>query len=214
MGWNAVVTRPLRKFAAKASVAGDRVRIMFQTINQIRIENSRMNNTKPLRESASLLAGVYALLLCVVFVPTRTAMAAGAVEMQVARIVNSAVSGYNGAMESGDAGKWLKYFTDNVKRQGPLSEQDGKEAFSAYYQREFDTFQAKWATTNMVISGRSGAVEFEWDAVHKDSGSPLKVKMVAVFQLASSGKFESVKFYYDTAKLGQYVLATDAGSAE
>jgi len=130
------------------------------------------------------------------------------VEMQVARIVNSAVDGYNRAMETGDAGGWLKYFTDNVHRQGPLSVQDGKQAFSEYYQREFETFQARWATTHMVISGRSGAVEFEWEAVHKASGTPMKVDMVAVFELASSGKFESVNFYFDTAKLGQYSVAT------
>jgi hypothetical protein len=147
-------------------------------------------------------------LLCLSLLQARTAVAAGAVEMQVARIVNSAVDGYNRAMETGDAGGWLKYFTDNVHRQGPLSVQDGKQAFSEYYQREFETFQARWTTMHMVISGRSGAVEFEWEAVHKASGTPMKVDMVAVFELASSGKFESVKFYFDTAKLGQYSVAT------
>jgi ketosteroid isomerase-like protein len=147
-------------------------------------------------------------LLCLSLLQVRTAMAAGAVEMQVARIVNSAVDGYNRAMETGDATGWLKYFTDNVHRQGPLSAQDGKQAFSEYYQREFETFQARWTTRHMVISGRSGAVEFAWEAVHKASGTPMKVDMVAVFELASSGKFESVNFYFDTAKLGQYAVAT------
>ena len=71
----------------------------------------------------------------------------------------------------------------------------------------FETFEARWNTRHMVISGRSGAVEFEWDAVHKASGTPIKVKMVGVFKLASSGKFESVNFYFDTAKLGQYAVA-------
>jgi hypothetical protein len=32
--------------------------------------------------------------------------------------------------------------------------------------------------------------------------------MIAVFKLAPSGKFESVNFYFDTAKLGQYAVAT------
>lgn len=155
-----------------------------------------------------LVACMFTPLLCLSLLQARTAVAAGAVEMQVARIVNSAVDGYNRAMETGDAGGWLKYFTDNVHRQGPLSVQDGKQAFSEYYQREFETFQARWTTMHMVISGRSGAVEFEWEAVHKASGTPMKVDMVAVFELASSGKFESVKFYFDTAKLGQYSVAT------
>ena len=155
-----------------------------------------------------LVTCMFTSLLCLSLLQARTAVAAGAVEMQVARIVNSAVDGYNRAMESGDADRWLKYFTDNVHRQGPLSEQDGKQAFSEYYQREFETFKARWTTRDMVISGRSGAVEFEWEAVHKASGTPMKVDMVAVFKLASSGKFESVNFYFDTAKLGQYAVAT------
>ena len=156
----------------------------------------------------ALVASVFTSLLCLSLLQTRTAVAAGSVEMQVARIVNSAVDGYNRAMETGDASGWLKYFTDNVHRQGPLSVQDGKQAFSEYYQREFETFQARWTTRHMVISGRSGAVEFEWEAVHKASATPMKVDMVAVFELASSGKFESVNFYFDTAKLGQYSAAT------
>jgi len=173
-----------------------------------------MNSTNPISKSVALLACVVAFLLCLALAQTRTAIAAGAVEMQVARIVNAAVDGYNRAMETGESGKWLKYFTDNVMRHGPQSAQDGKEAFSEYYLREFDTFQAKWATKHMVISGRSGAVEFEWEAVHKASGTPLKVNMVAIFELASSGKFESVKFYFDTAELGQYSLVAGGTPAE
>jgi hypothetical protein len=173
-----------------------------------------MNRSKPIRRFVVLVACVLTSLLGLSIIQPRTVLAAGAVEMQVARIVNSAVDGYNGAMETGDPGGWLKYFTDNVKRQGPQSAQEGKQAFSEYYRREFETFRAKWTTTHMVISGRSGAVEFEWNAIHKASGTPLKVDMVAVFELASSGKFESVKFYFDTAMLGQYAAAADAPPAQ
>jgi hypothetical protein len=155
---------------------------------------------------------LFTLLLLLSLLLARSAAAAGAVEMQVARIVNSAVDGYNGAMDTGEPGRWLKYFTDNVRRQGPRSVQEGKQAFSEYYLLEFETFQARWTTKNMVVSGRSGAVEFQWEGVHKASSTPLKVDMVAVFELASSGKFESVKFYFDTAKLGQYAVA--AGDAK
>jgi predicted SnoaL-like aldol condensation-catalyzing enzyme len=172
-----------------------------------------MNRLKPAGNSLAAVAFVFTSLLCCSLMQARTALAAGAVEMQVARIVNSAVDGYNGAMETGEQEKWLKYFTDNVNRQGPLSQQQGKQAFAEYYGREFETYQAKWTTKNMVISGRSGAVEFEWDAVHKASGEPLMLNMVAVFQLASSGKFESVKFYFDTAKLGEHTVAA-GGSSE
>ncbi len=141
------------------------------------------------------------------------AHAAGAVEMQVERIVVLAISEYNDAMEAGDPAAWLKYFTEGVRRRAPQSEQTGKEAFDQYYRREFESFRAKWITSRMIISGRSAAVEFEWDAVHKASNAPVKVNMAAVFQLAPNGKFESVNFYFDSAKLAQYNMA-DATAAK
>lgn len=124
--------------------------------------------------------------------------------MQVERMVIIAIDEYNDAMEAGEPGGWLKYFTDNVRRQAPQSAQQGKQEFSEYYRSEFENYRARWNFKKMIVSGRSAAVIFEWDAVHKPTAAPLKVEMVAVFELASSGKFESVDFYFDTAKLGQH----------
>jgi len=162
-----------------------------------------MNETATTRTSFRLAALAFALI-CSLPMQMPTAIAAGAVEMQVDRIVKIAIMEYNSAMRDGDPAGWLKYFTDNVKRRDPQSAQEGKQAFAAYYGWEFENFQAGWSTKKVLISGRSGAVEFEWDAVHKASGTPLKVNMVAIFEMASSGKFESVDFYFDTAKLGSY----------
>lgn len=137
----------------------------------------------------------------------RTATGAGAVAMQVDRIVKIAIMEYNSAMRAGDPARWLKYFTDNVERHSPQSTQQGMQAFADYYAWEFENFEATWATKRMIISGSVGAVEFEWDAVHKGSGTPLKVDMVAVLELASSGKFQSVNFYYGTANDVDYFVS-------
>ncbi len=171
-----------------------------------------MNRTKPKSKSVALVICVFSSLLCVSLVQTRSAVAAGAVEMQVARIVNSAIDGYNRAMETGEPGGWLKYFTDNVHRQGPRSQQQGKQAFSEYYGREFETYRARWTAKKMVVSGRSAAVLLEWEAVHKATDTPLKMEIAAFFELASSGKFEVVSFYFDTAKLGQDAMVGGTGS--
>lgn len=169
-----------------------------------------MNTSKTQRRFVALVAIAFASLLCLLIVQTRTAMAAGAVEMQVERIVKIAILEYNAAMRDGDTARWLKYFTDNIRRQAPQSTQEGKQAFADYYEWEFENFEATWTTRRMIVSGRSGAVEFEWEAMHKPSGEPLKVNMVAIFELASSGKFESVNFYFDTANQGTYLAARDA----
>ncbi len=138
----------------------------------------------------------------------RPAVAAGAVAMQVERIIKIAIMEYNSAMRDGDATRWTKYFTDNVKRNAPRASQEGMKAFSEYYAWEFENFDATWTTKRMIISGPVGAVEFEWDAVHKASGNPVKVNMVAIFELASSGKFQSVDFYFDSAGFGDYLVAS------
>ncbi len=169
-----------------------------------------INRTSPTSRFVALVTGAFLLLLNASPFQMRTALAAGAVEMQVERIITTAIDEYNGAMAAGDPSGWLKYFTDGVHRQGPQSTQDGKQAFSEYYQGQFKRFQARWTTRKIIVSGRSAAVVFEWDAVHKPSGTPLKVDMVAIFEMASSGKFESVSFFFDTAKLEKYFAAGGA----
>jgi predicted SnoaL-like aldol condensation-catalyzing enzyme len=140
----------------------------------------------------------------------RPALAAGAVEMQVERIVSLSIEEYNQAMEAGDPEGWFKYFTDNVRRDGPSSAQEGKQAFADYYRWEFQNFQARCVTKKILVSGRSAAVVFVWEAIHRPSGTPLKLDMVGVYELASSGKFESVAFYYDTTKVKQLLASSGA----
>ena len=54
---------------------------------------------------------------------------------------------------------------------------------------------------------------FIWDAVHKPSGTALKLEMVGIYDMASSGRFDSVSFYYDSAKAGKF-LADSAAVAK
>ncbi len=151
-------------------------------------------------------------LLCLSSSQVRTALAAGAVEMQVEHMISLSIEEYNQAMEVRDPEGWLKYFTDNVYRNGLLSVQQGKDAFADYYRWEFKNFQAKCVPRKILISGRSAAVVFLWDAVHKPSGSPLRLEMVGVYEMAASGKIESVSFYYDTAKAARFFAESGAAS--
>ena len=174
--------------------------------------NAPQKQTKSMTRFVAAVACIFTLLsLSSLHAPT--ASAAGAVEMQVERIVVLAISEYNDAMAAGDPAGWLKYFTETVRRYSPQSAQQGKQAFSDYYRTEFDSFRARWITKKMIISGRSAAVEFEWDAVRKPGDTPVKLNMVAVFELAPNGKFDSVNFYFDPAKLGS-ASATGGGESK
>jgi hypothetical protein len=129
--------------------------------------------------------------------------------MQVEHMISLSIEEYNQAMETGDPEGWLRYFTDNVSRNGLLSVQTGKKEFAEYYRWEFKNFQARYVLKKILASGRSAAVVFVWDAIHKPSGSPLQLDMVALYEMSSSGKFESVSFYYDTAKAARFFAAGD-----
>lgn len=150
--------------------------------------------------------------ICVLTILSPSAVAAGAVEMQVEHILVQTIDEYNQAMEANDPAGWMRYFTDNVRRHSPVSDQQGKKYFEAYSAWEFRNFQARYVTKKILVSGRSAAVVFVWDAVHKPSGTPLQIEMVGIFELASSGKFESVSFYYDTAKAGKFFAENTAAA--
>ncbi len=138
------------------------------------------------------------------------ALAAGAVEMQVEHILVQTIDDYNQAMEANDPAGWVRYFTDNVRRHSPVSDQQGKKDFEAYCAWEFKNFQARYVTKKILVSGCSAAVVFVWDAVHKPSGTPLQIEMVAIYEMASSGRFDSVSFYYDTAKAAKFLAESTA----
>ncbi|MFO1350555.1 MAG: nuclear transport factor 2 family protein [Gammaproteobacteria bacterium] len=142
-------------------------------------------------------------LLGIALLRVEAVFAAGAVEMQVEHIVDTAINEYNQGMESGNPDGWLKYFTDNIQRQSPLSAQTGQAEFADYYRNEFSSFKAHWTSKKMIVNGRSVAVLFDWEAVHKASGTPVKIEMAAFFDMATSGRFESVSFVFDSAKLAQ-----------
>jgi ketosteroid isomerase-like protein len=151
-------------------------------------------------------------LLCLCACRPGSVFAAGAVEMQVEHILVQTIDEYNLAMEANDSAAWMKYFTDNVSRRSPMGDQQGKQNFADYYTWEFKNFQAKYVTKKIIVSGRSAAIVFEWDAVHKVSGTPVKIEMVAIYELASSGKFDSVSFYFDTAKAGKFLAENTAAT--
>ena len=142
--------------------------------------------------------------------PAGKALAAGAVEMQVEHIVVQAIDAYNDAMEAGDPAGWVKYFTDNARRHDPLGDQHGKAEFAAYYEREFKTCRAKIVTKKFIVSGRTAAVVFVWDAMPRPSGGVQQVEMVGIFELASSGRFDALSFYFDTPKALKLLAASGA----
>ena len=130
--------------------------------------------------------------------------AAGSVEMQVESIIRQALSGYNASMEAEDTAEWVKYFSDNVSRQSPLSSQSGKKDFVDFFNAEFKAFKAKYEVKQIIVHGRSAAVVYTWDAQHKASGDFFKVPMVAIYDMDTSGRFSAVTYYFDTAKLGKF----------
>jgi len=130
--------------------------------------------------------------------------AAGSVEMQVESIIRQSLQSYNTAMDTNQVDDWLKYFSDKVSRQSPLSEQSGKQEFTEFFNSEFKSFKAQYAVKQILVHGRNAAVVLIWEAQHKASGDLFKVPMVAIFDMDTSGRFASVNYYYDTGKLGKF----------
>ncbi len=158
-----------------------------------------MSTTSTIRRS---FAGIF-LFVCSII--SSSAFAAGAVEMQVESIIRQAMDEYNQSMENNDPAAWVKYFSDNVSRTSPVSSQSGKKDFAEYIGHEYKTFKARMDVKKMIVAGRSAAVVFTWDATHRKSGDSVRIDMVGVYEMGTSGRFDSVVFYFDPAKAGKLV---------
>lgn len=150
---------------------------------------------------ASRLAITLAAVTLALF-PMRQALAAGSVEMQVEHLVKQAMAEYNAAMREGDSASFLKYFAPNATRTTPVSKHSGRAELARYLEAEFKAFEASMQVTKMFVQGNSAAVVFTWDAVWRASGEALKIDMVGLFEVGSSGQFSSATYYFDSAKAG------------
>ncbi len=129
-----------------------------------------------------------------------SALAAGSVEMQVEHLVTDAMTEYNSAMEANDSAAFLKYFSSNATRETPLSKQSGRDELGKYLEAEFKTFKASYQIKKTFIKGNSAAIVFTWDAVNRSTGDAVKIDMVGVYEVGSSGQFSSAVYYFDSAK--------------
>ncbi|MEO0319027.1 MAG: hypothetical protein RL404_2704 [Pseudomonadota bacterium] len=129
-----------------------------------------------------------------------SALAAGSVEMQVEHLVKDAMTEYNSAMEANDSAAFLKYFSSNATRETPLSKQSGRDELGKYLEAEFKTFKASYQIKKTFIKGNSAAIVFTWDAVNRSTGDAVKIDMVGVYEVGSSGQFSSAVYYFDSAK--------------
>ncbi len=160
-----------------------------------------MSATRTIRRSFAGIILVFGSIF------SSAAFAAGAVEMQVESIIRQAMEEYNQSMENNDPAAWIKYFSDNVNRTTPFSSQSGKKDFSEYMNGEYKTFKARFDVKKMIVGGRSAAVVFTWDLTHRKSGDSVRIDAVGVYEMGTSGRFDSVVYYFDPAKAGK--LAAD-----
>lgn len=128
------------------------------------------------------------------------AMAAGSVEMQVEHLVKDAMGEYNSAMEANDSASFLKYFASNATIETPLTKKTGRDELAKYLEAEFKTFKASYQVKKSFIKGNSAAIVFTWDGVNRASGDAVKIEMVGVFEVGSSGQFSSATYYFDSAR--------------
>ena len=128
------------------------------------------------------------------------AMAAGSVEMQVEHLVKQAMAEYNTAMETSDSASFAKYFASNATFETPTGRFSGRKEIAKYFESEFKTYKATYDVKKMLVQGSSAAIVITWDGVDRSSGDALKVELVGVYEVGSSGQFSSARYYYDSAK--------------
>jgi len=159
------------------------------------MERREMGMEHSRKTSFRLIAGG---LLAALYAPA--SFAAGAVAMQIEHLVRQAVAEYNSAMEGTDSGAFVKYFASNAKYESPLFSYAGRDQLAKHVDAEFKTYKARYQVNKMIVQDNAAALVMTWNAVDRSSGEEIKLDMVGLFEVGSSGQFSSAVFYYDTAK--------------
>ena len=139
-----------------------------------------------------------ALLLASMLAPA--AFAAGSVAMQVEHLVKQSVAEYNSAMEEGDSAAYAKYFASNAKYESPLVRLSGRTELARHFDAEFRTYKARIQVTRMFIQENWAAIVMTWEATDRASNDEIRIDMVGLFEVGSSGQFSSAALYFDSAK--------------
>lgn len=126
--------------------------------------------------------------------------AAGSVAMQVEHLIRQAMAEYNTAMEEGDSAAFAKYFASNAKYESPLFRYAGRDQIARHIDAEFKTYKARYQVNKMFLQDNTAAIVLTWEAVDRKSNEEVKLDMVGLFEVGSSGQFSSAVFYYDSAK--------------
>lgn len=127
-------------------------------------------------------------------------LAAGSVAMQVEHLIRQAMAEYNTAMEESDSAAFTKYFASNIKYESPVFRYTGRTDLARHLDAEFKTYKARYQVTKMFVQESSAAIVMTWEAEDRKSGDTIKIDMVGLFEVGSSGQFSSATFYFDSAK--------------
>lgn len=149
---------------------------------------------------SAILRLLAALLLA--SLPGAHAFGAGSVSMQIEHLIRQALAEYNTAMEEGDSSAFLKYFASNARYESPLVRYSGRGELARHFEAEFKAYKARYQVNRMFLQDNSAALVLTWDAVDRKSGDAIKLDMVGLFEVGSSGQFSSAVFYFDSAKAG------------
>jgi SnoaL-like domain len=128
------------------------------------------------------------------------AFSAGSVAMQLEHLVRQAVEEYNTAMEANDSASFLRYFASNASYETPLFRYSGRAELARHFEAEFSTFKARYQMNKMFVKDSSAAIVLTWDAVDRKSADAVKIDMVCLYEVGSSGQFSSANCYFDSAK--------------
>lgn len=145
---------------------------------------------------------IHSLLAAAVltFLFSTPSFAAGSVAMQVEHLVRQAVEEYNMAMEASDSGSYLRYFASNARYESPLFRYSTRAELARHFDAEFKTYKARFQVNKMFVQENSAALVLTWDAVDRKTGDAVKIEMVGLFEVGSSGQFSSATYYFDSAK--------------
>ena len=119
----------------------------------------------------------------------------------VNKVLTDAISGFNSLMAKGDLDSMAMGYTEDAVRIHPLAGvvkgRDGQKGFLKFL---YDNYSdQKLSEGRRVVQGNKAAVEWIWEATHKESGKRVKLEELVFLEFDRSGLVKSQRQYFDTA---------------
>lgn len=116
-------------------------------------------------------------------------------------ILTAIANGFGPEMNKGNLDGLAAGYAPDAVRIHPLAGKiEGRDGQKGFLKFLYDNYSdQKLSEGKRVVSGNMAAVEWIWEATHKESGKPVRIEEFVILEFDRSGQIKWQRQYFDSA---------------